>query len=539
MICFIAAALFALAAVPPPPEAKSWWSHVQYLASDKLQGRNAGSPGHKLAADYVAAQFKKAGLAPCGDGGGYLQAVPLVTKRLIEPESSLSITAAHGQIHRLVLGDDAMLSTRVNLPESLEAPAVFLGYGLAIPGEGGAPGYDDFAGQDVRGKLLVTISGSPANLPGPLRAHFSSAAERAKILAVTGAAGVLSIVNPKTSDVPWDRSSAARLLPSMSIDDPVLSGERGPSLAATLNPAKVAWLFDGAPEPLGSLLEMATAGKPLPHFPLNATVQARAKVEQTKLASQNVCGVMTGASKPGESVVLSAHIDHLGADPQARGTDKIYNGAMDNASGIATLIETARLLNAARAKPARSIVFVAVTAEEKGLLGSRYFANRAPAAAGTMVADINFDMFLPIHVMKKIMALGLDESSLKKPLEEVTARLGLGLQGDLEPQRNRFIRSDQYSFIQRGIPSLALKVGYEPGSPEADLQKQWIANRYHALSDDLSQPVDLEAAAMFNRVIRALAMTVANAPERPTWNAESFFRRFAAPAHEATSGGRD
>jgi Zn-dependent M28 family amino/carboxypeptidase len=325
-------------------------------------------------------------------------------------------------------------------------------------------------------------------------------------------------------------------LPSMSIDDAELSGNRGPSLSAVLNAVKVAWLFEGAPESLGNLLEMATASKPLPRFPLNVTFRARTKVEKTKLASQNVCGLLAG-SKPVESVVLSAHIDHLGADPNATGTDKIYNGAMDNASGIATLIETARALKVT--KPLRSLVFVAVTAEEKGLLGSRYFANRAPAAAGTMVADINFDMYLPIHAMKKIMAFGLEESSLRKPLEEVTGYLGLGLTGDLEPHRNRFIRSDQYSFIQRGIPALALKVGYDSNTPEAELQKQWTANRYHALADDLSQPVDFETAVKFNRVVRELAVAVANAPERPNWNESSFFRRFAAPQHEAVSGGRD
>lgn len=539
IICFMAATLALLAAVPASPEGKSWWAHVQYLASDKLQGRNAGSPGHKAAADYVAAQFKKAGLTPCGENGTYLQSVPLVTKRLIEPESSLALTTGDGKIHQLVLGDDAMLSTRVELPDALEAPVVFAGYGLTIPAEAGNRGYDDFAGLDVRGKVIVTISGSPAHIPGPLRAHFSSAAERAKILAATGAVGVMSVINPKTSDVPWDRSSAARLMPSMSIDDPDLSGTHASSLGVSLNAAKVSWIFDGAPESLGTLLEMATTGKPLPHFPLNMTVRARAKMEKTRLASQNVCGLLPGATKPGESVVLSAHLDHLGTDPQARGVDKIYNGAMDNASGIATLIETARLLTTAHAKPARTIAFVAVTAEEKGLLGSRYFANRTPAGVGTMVADINFDMFLPIHVMKRVMAIGLEESSLRKPLEQVTARLGIGLQGDAEPQRNRFIRSDQYSFIQRGVPALALKVGYEPGSPEADLQKQWTANRYHALSDDLSQPVDLEAAALFNRVVRELAMAVADAPERPTWNDASFFRRFAAPQHETVSGGRD
>ena len=259
-------------------------------------------------------------------------------------------------------------------------------------------------------------------------------------------------------------------------------------------------------------------------------------MEKTRLVSHNVCGLLKG-TQPAESVVLSAHLDHLGVDPGAKGADKVYNGAMDNASGIATLIETARIMRASKVR--RSIVFVAVTAEEKGLLGSHYFAHRPPAASGAIVADINFDMFLPIHAMKKAMALGLEESTLRQPLEEVTARLGLGLHGDLEPHRNRFIRSDQYSFIQRGIPSLALKVGYDPGTPEAELQKQWTAQRYHALSDDLAQPVDFEAAVLFNRVVRELAVAVANAPDRPMWNESSFFRRFAAPRTDAVSGGRD
>ena len=538
----LALTLTMAGAEAPSPEARAWWRHIEYLASDKLGGRSAGSPGHKLAADYVAARFKKAGLAPCGDAGaGYLQRVPLVNKSLIESESSLTALTADGQARTLVMGDDAILSTRAELPEAIEAQAVFLGYGLSIPAENGGQGYDDFAGQDVRGKILVTISGSPEHLPGALRAHFSSAAERGKALASSGAVGVLAIANPKTSDVPWARSSAARLLPSMAIDDPALSGNRIPTFDAALNAAKVAWLFDGAAHSLASLLELSTKGRPMPRFPLNVTFRGRSKLEKTKLASENVCGVIPGTGRGSELLVLSAHLDHLGLDPNARGADKIYNGAMDNASGIATLIETARAIKRSGRRPARSVVFVAVTAEEKGLLGSRYFVNRLPAQTGVVVANINFDMFLPIHAMRKVMAFGMEESTLRQPLEEVTARLGLGLQPDLEPHRNRFIRSDQYSFIQRGVPALTLKVGYEPGSPEADLQKQWTANRYHALADDLSQPVDLQAAVTFNRMVRELAVAVANAPKRPVWNQTSFFLRFAAPgaAAEITSGGRD
>ena len=198
---------------------------------------------------------------------------------------------------------------------------------------------------------------------------------------------------------------------------------------------------------------------------------------------------------------------------------------MDNASGIATLIEVARALRARQAKPARNIVFVAVAGEEKGMLGSKYYA--AHPTEPEVVANINFDMFLPLHELKLVLALGLDESTLRAPLVEVSHRLGLAVQPDPEPQRNRFIRSDQYSFIQRGIPALALKFGYELNSPEHEIQKQWIATRYHAPSDDLTQPVAKQAAVQFNRLIEELALTVANQRERPRWNDSSFFRRFA------------
>lgn len=538
-IAALAASLVALAAAPrPSPEATAWWKHVEFLASDKLEGRNAGSPGHARAAGYVAAQFKKAGLAPCGDAGlGFVQRVPLVSKQLVESQSSLEVVVA-GKSRTLTWGEEAILSTRGDLPAALDASAVFLGYGLAIPGEGqGQLGYNDFAGQDVRGKLVVVISGSPSTLPGPIRAHFSSAAERSRALSDAGAAGLITITNPKTSDVPWSRTAAARLLPAMSIDDPSLADSRGPSYSAALNPTKAAWLFEGTGHTLEELLTLASAGKPLPRFALPATFRAKSTVIRTKLSSQNVCGLWKG-SEPAGSVVLSAHLDHLGADAAGSGKDRIYNGAMDNASGIATLIETARHLRAAGARTKRSVLFVAVTAEEKGLLGSRYFAGHPPAAAGVIAANLNFDMFLPLHPMKKVMVMGLEESTLRASVETVAAQLGLGVQNDIEPQRNRFIRSDQYSFIQRGVPAIALKVGYDLGTPEAAIQKQWTAERYHAVGDDLAQPVDLEAAVLFSKLVRELALEVANTPARPQWNPSSFFRRFAKPdaAGETTSG---
>ena len=223
--------------------------------------------------------------------------------------------------------------------------------------------------------------------------------------------------------------------------------------------------------------------------------------------------------------MLTAHLDHLGIGAPING-DRIYNGAMDNASGIATLLEVARTLAASKTRPKRSVLFVAVTAEEHGLLGSRYFAGDPTVPKSSIVANINMDMFLPLFPMKSVMVLGLDESDLGDRVRDVATRMGLGVNPDPQPERNRFTRSDQYSFIRQGIPAVALKVGFEPGSPAAQVDARWTKERYHAPSDDLQQPLDLTAAATFTRLVASLSAEVANHPARPRWKENSFFRRF-------------
>jgi Zn-dependent M28 family amino/carboxypeptidase len=204
---------------------------------------------------------------------------------------------------------------------------------------------------------------------------------------------------------------------------------------------------------------------------------------------------------------------------------------MDNASGVAALLEIATQLHDAPAdstRTARSIMFVAVTGEEKGLLGSKYFAAHPPIPISHIVANVNTDMFLPLFPLKTLMVLGLDESDLGQDIRTVARDLSLGVQTDPEPNRNRFIRSDQYSFIKAGVPALAMKVGYEENTPEAAIAKKWIAERYHAPSDDLDQPIDLSAADGYVEVVKRLAVRIANRPDRPKWNDTSFFKRFAS-----------
>jgi Zn-dependent M28 family amino/carboxypeptidase len=276
------------------------------------------------------------------------------------------------------------------------------------------------------------------------------------------------------------------------------------------------------------LQKLANANQPLPHFALAGTVRAKAAIERGTLAAPNVVGIFPGSDSKlkNEYVVMSAHLDHLGIGRPVNG-DAIYNGAMDDASGIASILEIARILKASGVKPKRSLIFLAVTGEEKGELGSRYFAARPTVPAKQIVADINLDMFMPLHALKVIEVQGLGESTLGETIRAAAAEAGVGVQADKEPEQNRFIRSDQYSFIRNGVPALAFKFGYEFGTPEEKIHKDWLRDRYHKPSDDLNQPVDKEAAAQFDRIIVSLLTRVANADQRPSWNADSFFKRFA------------
>jgi Zn-dependent M28 family amino/carboxypeptidase len=345
-----------------------------------------------------------------------------------------------------------------------------------------------------------------------------------------GALGTVVVQHPQRQEPPWERAALARLQPAMSLADRTLDDTAGQQVAIAFNPASAERLFAGSGHTFAEIVALAGDRKPLPRFPLATSVRTRVKVETAPVTSDNVAGVLRGSDPAlrDEYVVLTAHLDHLGVGGAVNG-DRIYNGAMDNASGIASLIETARALAAAPQRPKRSVLFVAVTAEEKGLLGSRYFANHPTVQAKSIVANVNMDMFLPLFPMKSVMVFGLDESDLGETIRRVAASMGLSVQGDPEPLRNRFIRSDQYSFVRRGVPALALKVGFAPDSPDAAAHAAWTKERYHAPSDDLQQKVDLEAAAVFNDLLQRLTVAIADAPQRPRWNDTSFFKRFAAP----------
>jgi Peptidase family M28 len=506
-----------------PPEAQRWWSHVLFLADDRLEGRETGSSGYKKASRYVAARLRNAGVEPLGTSG-YFQPVRFSARRIREGKSSAALVR-EVNLEPLVPGRDFVFGLRAIPAGSVEAPAVFAGYGLSIPGAG----HDDFANLDLNGKIAVYLTGAPGSIPGPLAAHAQHHKQRWAALRRAGAVGEIRISNPLHMERSWEKSAAARTMASMSLSGPEFDDSAGEKISLAFNPGSAEKLFAGSGHAFAEIVDAARLGRPLPRFPLTVSLRAKVQVDRWQLESDNVAGVLRGSDPAlrNEYVVLTAHLDHLGIGEPVAG-DRIYNGAMDNASGVATLLETAQALHESGTRLKRSVIFLAVTGEEKGLLGSEYFAAHPTVSSSAIVADINVDMFLPIFPLRLLTVEGLDESDLGPRLAAVAKTFGVGVQPDPHPERNYFIRSDQYNFILRGIPAIDFGVGSTPGSPEAAAEERWIAEHYHSPSDDTSEPVDFSCAAAYNGIVRALASEIADDPARPHWNATSFFRRFAA-----------
>jgi Zn-dependent M28 family amino/carboxypeptidase len=504
-------------------DGKSWWDHVKVLADDSMEGRETGSLGLRKAAAYVVEQLKRAGLEPAGTDGFY-QNIKFV-QRQIDENSSYAFLSLNGQANPVTLGDDAYFSTRVEgSDDEINAPMVFAGNGLQVP----ESKVDELADLGLKGKVVVYLAGSPSTVPGSLAAHYGGLGQRWKRYADRGAIGMIVIPNPASMDIPWSRMSLNRAHPSMDLADPEFNEVAGLKVALVFNPASAEVLFSGSGH---SFAEAATLGrdrKPLPHFNLSVSLKARAVVQKINLESANIIAKLSGTDPAlkNEHVVLSAHVDHIGIGEPVNG-DNIYNGAMDDGSGTAAVLDIAASLKQHPERLKRPILFVLVTAEEKGLLGSKYFAAHPTVDAKSIVADINMDMFLPIVPLKILRVQGINDSTLGDRAAEIAKSVGVKAVADPEPLRNLFVRSDQYSFIRRGIPSVIMDVFYEPNSPEATIFKDWLTQRYHAPGDDINQPVDLHSAALYEEIVRRLLVDTANSAERPQWKADSFFRRYA------------
>lgn len=494
--------------VPPSsPEAKRLYTHVATLSDDAMRGREAGTPDFDRAAAYVADQFKAIGATPAGTDGWY-QPVPLVAYRLKAP-TQLSIVDG-GKVTPLTLGTDFISGgTGGKARSEVEAQVVYVGQGIYAPKDG----VDDYAGVDVRGKIVAFAIGAPESLQGEMRAHMQSITSKALEAKRRGAIGV-SVLLPQGFDLAdaansWQEPQVTWRTP----EGQAFSAHGLPGVGA-LSPAMALRLFGADAKP-------GTVSK--------AKLRSVSEAQNAPLESRNVVALLPGSDPAlkNEYVVLTAHLDHVGVGDPVNG-DAIYNGAMDNSVGVGSMIEAGRALKAAGHK--RPILLVALTAEEKGLVGSDYFARHPVVPIGNIVADVNLDMPIITYPFTDMFAFGADRSSLGPLVKAALQPLGITLTPDPDPSQALFVRSDHYSFIKQGVPSLFLKTGFAGAGAEAT--KLFRSTHYHKPSDTIALPIDWESGGKFIRANTAIAKAIADAPQRPSWNAGDYFgETFGKPAN--------
>ncbi len=515
----VLALLPALAAAAPVSRADAWWANIAAIADDRTEGRQTGSAGYLRAADYVEARFRALGLRPAGVAG-FRQPVAFEEQVVDHAASTAALVDAAGTATPLAVGRDLLIGAAGGpRPATVDAPLVFIGYGLHLP----AQGYDDFAGVDLRGKIAVVVSGGPAGIAGPVKAANRS--DRIDFLKAAGAVGLISLTTPHQTEIPWDRRILLAGQAGMYLADPALRHTPDGFFTASFDAAASERLFAGSGTSFAAVAALADASSAVTARALPVRLTATIAATRRAVVSPNLVAVIPGADPrlSREYVVVSAHLDHLGIGAPIAG-DRIYNGAMDDASGVASVLDIAGRLKAGP-QLARSVLILIVTAEEKGLLGSEYFAGHPTVARGAIVADLNFDMPLPLWPLKTVLAQGDGESSLGGVARAVAAGHGLALVADPLPDRNSFTRTDQFSFVRAGVPALAFKFGFAAGAPEFAIEHDWRASRYHSPSDDLAQPGVLRAEAIrLDDYVADVVRRVAADPARPKWNADSVFR---------------
>ena len=503
-------------------------AHIAYLADDKLQGRAAGTPGYQMAVDYVTKQLKSLGVQPAGEGGTYIQEVRL-RKAFLKPGATFTVTAAQGAMP-LTAGQDYVVYPSPELPATsvTNAPLAFAGFGISAP----ELGYDDYAGLDVKGKVVVIVRGAPRTFASTVASASQDLSGILQAAAQHGAVGLI-VASTRAGALPDLRRGTYSVLGpngKVAASRTFAVGSRQ-QLYAAVNAATLQRLMQTAGLDTTQVFASIKGGKPA-SAPLKISVNANAQSTYQDIESYNVVGKFTGsdAKLRNEYVVHSAHLDHLGITAPVKG-DSINNGAHDNASGVSCVLEIAKIYSKLKQKPKRSMLFVLMTGEELGLLGSAAFAANPTVPKARIVADVNMDMPTIIAPLLSVVALGGQHSMLLEPVAKATAYLGITLEQDPEPDQNRFIRSDQYSFVTAGIPALHIKYGNKTadGKNNLNLQVQeWRAVTYHKPQDDINGRFDFEAGKKYVQLCFLIGYQVAQNPVRPMWNKGDFFgQRYA------------
>ncbi len=521
-----AASEAATATVPDAEGARRIQADVEFLAHDLLEGRAAGTRGYDLAAHYVANRYRAIGLAPAGDGDSYFQQVPLLEARRLQEGATLSVQRDGGRLD-FVFQDEFLPGLNFNATShAVTAPLVFVGQAVHAP----ELDHDDFEGVDVSGKVAVYFSGAPSTFGNTQRAYHSSGQQKMSQLAARGAIGAIGIGNPvDDAKYPWARGARNWRMPGMRLIDtegrPV---DAWPQIKATasLGVDGARKLLAGAPMPVDEIFARRENGG-LESFDLPGQVTLTGGTILERVQSVNVVGKLEGSDPmlAGEHIAYSAHLDHIGLGAEVDG-DGIYNGAFDNALGIAVMLQAAAELQADATRPRRSLLFVAVTAEERGLLGADYFAKFPTVPRGSLVANINMDMPVFLTDVTDVVPIGVEHSSLEADVQAAAAQLGVGLTPDPKPEEVVFVRSDQYAFVRQGIPAVYLDAGIKARNPDIDalaLYEDFLTGHYHQPSDETDLPIHYPSAAMLSRLNAEIGRRVGNADARPAWKEGDFF----------------
>ena len=515
----------AAATAPLPEDQAAMKSHILFLASDAMKGREAGSPEYDIAAQYVASQFFAAGLKPGGDQGGYLQRVPLLGYKL-DGQGTAGWTPRGGGAQPLVFGQDFIpFPVATSATTEVSAPVVFAGWGIDAP----RYGHRDFEGVDVRGKIVAVFGGAPARFEGEERAFFGTPGTKAVAAAARGAVGMVLVDSPLAANRrPFSGLAASATRPRYTWAKPDGTGKvdaPGTPQLGTLSLAGAAKVFGPAWARVAEQAKDENARfRPLEPA---GTLAVATRTTFTPVESSNVVGLIPGADPKlsQEVVVLSAHLDHIGVNPTGpendKGVDRINNGALDNAMGIASLIEEAKRFKADPKPARRTVMFLAVTAEEKGLIGADYFVNNPTVPAETIVADVNLDMPILTYRFEDMIVFGADRSTLGPIVRRAVSQLGVGMSPDPIPEQGIFVRSDHFRFVQKGVPSVFLWPGQKgPGKAAYD---RFFADCYHKPCDEVTGPIDWSQGPRFVSVNYAIAREIADADQRPVWNKGDYF----------------
>jgi len=513
-------------AEPPKAAASAIAAHIKFLADDAMEGRETGTRGYDVAAAYVAAKMMALGLEPAGAEGGWYQPIQFRSAQLAAEKSSFLIRMAGADAVKLEHRKDVILRPHfADAIADVNAPVVFAGFGISAP----ELQHDDYASLDVNGKIVLVISGAPKTFANDQRALYSAGEMKEQAAAKRGAVGVISVKSITDEQrMPFERTARQTNITAMRyLDRDGKPDGVDPRLrvGALLSRDGAAKLFARAPMTLDQVLDDAEKG--VAHsFPLQAAISAHTETTYGETTSKNVAGLLRGSDpqRRDEYVLYTAHLDHLGA--HGSGADRIYNGALDNGSGIASLLEIARMFASLEERPARSVLFVAVTGEEKGEQGSLYFAEYPTVPRSAIVADINMDMFQMHYPVADLVALGGEHTTLGDLATKAAAASGFTMSPDPQPEEVRFIRSDQYSFVKKGIPAIHLKAGPKSSDTSIDGEKvsrEWLRTIYHTVRDDLAQTIDYASGARYAETNFRLGLEVANAPARPQWKENDFF----------------